>query len=806
MATIRFFPLEIESKESIIRIFGKTADNKKIYIADPTFSPYILVAPKPGETKRLQEKLISIKENDYYVTSIKKVEKDDMGIKKEFLKVNINNPEGISPLVSLIKKIPGTDYIKEQDIKFNKRYIIDKNITPLTLCEVEGDIKNTDFDVDIAVEGTIKNISSEIPSLKLLSFDIEILDPINIGDFSIPIISIALASKDYKKVITWKDVKNPEDYIEVVKDESELIEKFVQEIKLQKPDCIIGYFSDGFDFPYVISRAKKLETDLDINLDNTNIRITRALEPNVKIKGIIHIDVFKFIKKIMANSLNFDSYSLDFVAKELLGEQKKDFDIRTIRQKWENNKINEICEYNLHDAVITLKLAEKILPNIIELVKITSLQPFDICRSSYGKLVESYLMKNAYNLNKVIQPKPAHEDVTIRRMYTYQGAYVMEPKPGLYENIIIFDFMSLYPTIVIAKNICPSTLEKKGRKEDYQTPKIQEEGNIITYHFTTQKEGFIPTVVKDLIIRRNRIKELLKEEENPVLEARSYALKTIANSIYGYTGFFGARWYSKECASSITAFAREYIQDVINKTKKEGFQVVYSDTDSVAITLGKKTEVEAINFLKKINTELPSLMELELEGFYPRGIFVAKKTKEAYGAKKKYALIDQKGKIKIRGFETVRRDWSPIARETQKKVLEIILKENSPIKALNYVKEIINKLKEKEIPLNKLIIQTQLIKEIHEYEQIAPHVAIAKKLMEKQNIRKGSHISYIITEGKGLIREKAKIPEECQEKEYDPEYYINNQIIPVVEKIFEVLGYKKEDLIEKGQKKLNGFV
>ena len=297
----------------------------------------------------------------------------------------------------------------------------------------------------------------------------------------------------------------------------------------------------------------------------------------------------------------------------------------------------------------------------------------------------------------------------------------------------------------------------------------------------------------------------MKDEENIILEARSYALKTVANSMYGYLGFFGARWYSKECAASITAFAREYIKDVIKKTNEAGFTVIYSDTDSVAFTLENKTEEEALIFLKNINDKLPDLMELELDGFYPLGIFVSKKA-ESHGAKKKYALIDQKGNVKIRGFETVRRDWSYIARETQRKVLEIILKENSPEKALKYVSEVIKKIQNKEVPLNKMIIQMQLIKSLESYEKIGAHVAIAKKLKEKNiDVPQGTPIWYIIAEGKGVIRDKAKLPDECKEGEYDTDYYINNQIIPSVEKIFEVFNYKKEDILIKEQSKLAQF-
>ena len=137
----------------------------------------------------------------------------------------------------------------------------------------------------------------------------------------------------------------------------------------------------------------------------------------------------------------------------------------------------------------------------------------------------------------------------------------------------------------------------------------------------------------------------------------------------------------------------------------------------------------------------------------------------------------------------------------------MILKEGSAENALNYVRQIIIKLKKKELPLSKLIMQTQLKMNIDDYEQIGPHVAVAKKLRNKGiELNQGSLIWYVIKEGTGMIRDRAEVPEECNEKDYDAEYYINNQVIPAVEKIFEVFGYKKEDLIEKEQSQLGGFI
>ena len=177
------------------------------------------------------------------------------------------------------------------------------------------------------------------------------------------------------------------------------------------------------------------------------------------------------------------------------------------------------------------------------------------------------------------------------------------------------------------------------------------------------------------------------------------------------------------------------------------------------------------------------------------------------GAKKKYALIDKKGKLKIRGFETIRRDWSYVAKETQLKVLEIILKDNSVEKALEYAKKVIEDVRKKKIDIEKMTIRTQLRKNIGSYDSIGPHVRVAEDMKKKgMPVGSGSIISYVIVEGKGIIRDKAKLPEDCKPDEYDADYYLNNQIIPALKMIFEAVGYGKDILMEnKEQSKLDKF-
>ncbi len=200
-------------------------------------------------------------------------------------------------------------------------------------------------------------------------------------------------------------------------------------------------------------------------------------------------------------------------------------------------------------------------------------------------------------------------------------------------------------------------------------------------------------------------------------------------------------------------------------------------------------------------------MELDLEDFYKRGLWVTKRTGD-FGAKKKYALINEKGRIKIRGFETVRRDWCNLARKTQNHILKLILTTGNEKQALEYIKEIVKKIKNREIDKKDLIIRTQLKKPLDEYKAITPHVIAARKIKEKNlPVDIGMLIEYFIAETrekKALVRDKVKLPNE--KGEYNIKYYLERQILPAVENIFQVFDINLKEVIEgKKQKKLGDF-
>ncbi|MBI3026598.1 ribonuclease H-like domain-containing protein [Candidatus Woesearchaeota archaeon] len=825
---IQFFPLDAAYKvvdgKAVINLYGRTADGKQICVLDSSFEPYFYVIPK--DSSNISEKLAKIRvQNEGEVSFVAKAEtvsKRFLGKDVVAIKAYTNLPSSVPVIAGIAREWESVSSIHEFDIPFVRRYFIDKGIIPLTLHQATGEFVNQKSRVAVFRADIIEQSGSDtLHNPKILAFDIETYSPFDlaIDAEKNPIIMLSFYGEGLKKVFVWKKFKTDIVHVEFVGSEAELIEKFKETVENFKPDILTGYFSDGFDLPYIKTRAEKHKIKLDIGCDFSELKVKSGRETIVAINGITHLDIFKFIKKVMGTTLETYTYDLNSVAAELLEEKKHDVSLAELSDAWDNNhqELGKFCDYCAHDSVLTYNLAVKMLPIIIEMVKIVGIPIYDVNRMGFSQLVEWYIMKQAPQFNEIAPNKPVHDEVMRRRMNTYQGAFVYEPKPGLYHDIAVFDFRSLYPTILSSHNIGTDSIDCACCED---TAKITP-GENERHWFCAKRKGFIPILIEDLITRRMRIKEIIKEEQRTAseriarpqvpekftfLDARQNSLKLLANSFYGYLGFFGARWYSIECARCVTAWGRHYIHKVIDKAQKEGFLVLYSDTDSVFLTLDNRPKDVAKNFAESVNLELPGLMELEYQGFYPSGIFVSAKLALS-GAKKKYALLSEEGTLNIKGFETVRRNWSFIAKDVQENVLGIILRESNTEKALDYVKNVINDLKNKRIPIKSVVIHTQLQKDILDYAAKGPHVAVAQRLKNKgRAIGPGSMIKYVVTQGNDMIRNRSKLPEEVKENEYDADYYINNQVIPAVERIFNVLGFKKEDLLEtKEQTKLEGF-
>lgn len=714
---------------AIIRLFSKDGTTHVDY--DENFLPYIYGI---GCTCQDLSKVQGIRECEPVSRTFK-------GESVDAVRIVFHFPKDV-PLFR--EELHSYCKIYEHDIPFARRYLIDNDIYPMS-----GD-----------------------HDLRVLAFDIETYTETYPDSRKDPIIIMSLATNEKSVVITYKHVEK--DYVEVVENETQMLTRFFELIKEIDPEVLVTYNGDNFDFPYILERIKvlKVECPLEFRV------LGRGATTKVRVPGFCHIDLFPISKRL----LNLTNYTLEAVYEEITGTTKSKIRGDLISVYWdkEGDLLEQLIEYAREDAEAALAIGGKFLPLQYALSRIVGQTPFDISRASSSAMVDWLLLREAHKRGEIAPNQPHGGEYEKRASQSYEGAYVLEPEKGLHENLVQLDFRSLYPSIIITHNIDPLTLGCDCC-EDNTSP--------AGYTFCLNKKGFIPEILKILLSERAKVKQKMKESNDRMLEFQQWALKILANSFYGYMGYPRARWYSLECAESTTAWGRMYLKQIIDMAKKEDLKVIYGDTDSVFIKMKDANIEKALTFLETVNKSLPESMELEFEGFYPRGLFVTKK---------KYGLLDDKGTFITKGLEIVRRDWADIAKKTQQEVLEIILREGDPQKAAQVVEEVTHALKERTVNLEDLVIYTRLTMPLSQYKQVGPHVQIAKNMKQRgEEVGVGSTIAYIVKEGRGLIRDRVVSYEEGESQDilYDADYYIENQVIPAVMRIMSAFGLRKEDLV-----------
>lgn len=385
----------------------------------------------------------------------------------------------------------------------------------------------------IELEKPPKVLKDVYHDYKILAFDIEVRNPKGMPrpeKDEIIMISI-VGNSGIKKVISSEG--STLNFVEEVSNEKEILERFKEIVKSENPDIIIGYNSDNFDFPYIRDRARKLGIKLDLGVDGSEIKfVRRGFSTAAMIKGILHVDLYWVIRQY----IRLDTYTLERVYYELFGEEKKlGIPGDELWKYWDSDeKRDELFKYSLDDAESTYKIAKKILPLILELTRIVGQPLSDIARMTTGQQVEWFLIRKAFERNELVPNKPSKAELEERKRRRPVGGYVKEPEKGLHEDLVQFDFKSLYPSIIISKNVSPDTLTNEDKKDVYVAP---ESG----HKFLKKPKGFIPSIIGEILDERAEIKEKMKKTKDPlekkILNVQQEALKRLANTMYGVYGY-----------------------------------------------------------------------------------------------------------------------------------------------------------------------------------------------------------------------------------------------------------------------------
>ncbi|TFK39414.1 DNA polymerase family B-domain-containing protein [Crucibulum laeve] len=873
--SIIFQQIDVEVEESVdystgltsLRMFGVTDDGHSVLAHITDFQPYFYIGLPRGFTADDIDSFRNYLNNqlgEQLVRNIEIVNKRSLlGYRGDdwvpFLKLIITEPKSVPKVrgvfdrgecnfQNLFNDIVPTF---ESNIVFVLRFMIDTNVAGMNWIEVpagkykllSGQSKRSHCQIEFRVrwDAFISHAPegnwSRIAPLRILSFDIECAGRKGIfPEASIdPVIQIAnMVTRQGEQKPFIRNIFTLNSCANIVgsqvlsfEDEAVMLQAWRDFVEKVDPDVVIGYNIAGFDFPYLMDRAKALKAVKfpylgKLKKSRTEVKSTHFSSKaygqrdskETPLDGRLQLDILQYMQR----EHKLRSYTLNAVCSQFLGEQKEDVHHSAITelQNGSAESRRRLAVYCLKDAYLPQRLLDKLMcfVNYIEMARVTGV-PFNFLLSRGQSIkVLSQLYRKANEIGYVI---PTLKGDTSDEQY--EGATVIEPKRGYYDvPIATLDFSSLYPSIMMAHNLCYTTLLDKATID--RLGLVKGVDYILTPNndlFTTpmKRKGLLPTILEDLISARKRAKADLKKETDPfkraVLDGRQLALKISANSVYGFTGATIGKLPCLPISSSVTAYGRQMIEKTKQEVEAEycianghthDAEIIYGDTDSVMVRFGPNDLAkvmalgsEAADF---VTAKFVKPIKLEFEKvYYPYLLISKKRYAGLYWTKtEKYDKMDSKG------IETVRRDNCRLVSTVIETCLHKMLIDRDVKGAEEYTKRTIADLLQNKVDMSQLVITKALSKA--EYAGKQAHVELAERMKLRDAGSApalGDRVAYVIIKGmKGAAAyEKSEDPLYVLEHNLpiDTKYYLDNQLSKPLMRIFEpIMGERASGLLQ----------
>lgn len=848
---------------AVLRMFGVTQAGNSVCCNVHGFEPYFYISCLDGiepddipkfrntlETRMREANRNSKSQN--FITKIEVVQKRSVMYyqvqkARSFLKIVVALPTMVAGCRGILEKGINIDGIGqrcfltyESNVLFALRFMIDRDIVggnwvelpagayckrprQLSYCQLELDIHYN----KIVSHPPVGQYSKMAP-FRILSFDIECAGrkghfPEPEHDPVIQIANLVTVQGEEKPMV--KNVMTLKSCSPIVgadvtsfDSEKEVLLAWRELVAEVDPDIIIGYNICKFDLPYLIERAQKLnvvEFPILGRIKNSRVRMRDASfssrqygireSKEVTIEGRVQFDLMQAIQR----DYKLSSYSLNSVSAHFLGEQKEDVHHSIISdlQNGNSETRRRLAVYCLKDAYLPQRLLDKLMYiyNYVEMARVTGVPISFLLARGQSIKVLSQLLRKAKQRNFLL---PNVKSQGAGAGEGFEGATVLDAKAGYYDKpIATLDFASLYPSIMMAYNLCYCTLV---RTEDQQRLKLAPEEVIKTpsgemFVKSSLEKGILPEILEELLAARKIAKADLKEATDPlekaVLDGRQLALKISANSVYGFTGATIGQLPCLEISSSVTSFGRQMI-DHTKKLVQERFttgngykydaEVIYGDTDSVMVQFGSPDVHEAMNLgreaAQQISDTFTKPIKLEFEKVYWPYLLISKKRYAGllWTKPEKYDKMDTKG------IETVRRDNCLLVKNLVTECLHKILIDRDIPGAIQYVKNTISDLLMNRMDLSLLVITKGLTKAGDAYENKTAHVELAERMRKRDaatapNV--GDRVPYVIIKAaKGAkAYEKSEDPIYVLENNIpiDPQYYLENQLSKPLLRLFD---------------------
>lgn len=856
-----------------VRIYGVTKKGNSVMVHVNSFLPYFFItAPRgfrPADCQDFTNHLNSLFGSSSS-TAVRAVEATEMCAKKSlmeyrgdedvaFIKITCGEIRALTRIRGSLERgevgfrdliVPGEAILTYENIAFTLRFMFDHGIMGMNwlslksgeyqLREESRKISLCQVEIDCPASAIISHKPDEewadIAPLRVLSFDIEcagrkgIFPDANID----PVIQIGCMvtrqgeSAPFVKTIFTLNTCSAivGSHVQSFDSERQMLESWSEFVRIVDPDVLIGYNIANFDFPYLLDRAKALKSTNFAYLSRERGVRAEAKDTTfqskaygkrdskrTELEGRLQIDMLQ----VMQRDHKLRSYTLNSVSFEFLGEQKEDVhhSLITELQNGGPESRRRLAVYCLKDAYLPQRLMDKLMVfiNYIEMARVTGV-PFNylLTRGQQIKVISQLFRKAMEDGYLVPSMKSEGSDDA------YEGATVLEAKTGYYERpIATLDFASLYPSIMMAHNLCYTTLLQKQTIDRLNL--VKDVDYVVTpnndlFVKSSKRKGLLPTVLEDLLAARKRAKADLKKETDPfrraVLDGRQLALKISANSVYGFTGATVGKLPCLEISMSVTSYGRQMIEATKQQVESRytianGYEhdaeVIYGDTDSVMVKFGPSDVKRAMELgaeaASQVSETFTKPIKLEFEKVYFPYLLINKKRYAGlyWTRPEKYDKMDTKG------IETVRRDNCRLVSTLIEMSLRKILIDRDVKGAEEYVKRTIQDLLQNKVDMSQLVITKALAK--MDYAGKQAHVELAERMRKRDagsapNL--GDRVAYVIIKAaKGAAAyEKSEDPLYVLENNIpiDTRYYLDNQLSKPLMRIFEpIMGAKSSTLL-----------
>ncbi|QVN09025.1 DNA polymerase II [Pseudomonas rhodesiae] len=677
-------------------------------------------------------------------------------------------------LMDLEKRLraAGVD-VYEGDVRPPERYMMERFITAPVW------FGGTPQATGVLSDAQMKPAPDYRPPLRLVSLDIETTAQ---GE----LYSIALEGCGERQVYMLGP-PNKTDAVDFKLDycdsRAQLLERLNAWLATHDPDAIIGWNVVQFDLRVLHEHAQRLNVPLLLGRGEEAMSWREHGSRNHYFAAAPGRLIIDGIEALRSATWSFESFSLENVAQTLLGEGK---DISTPYQRMDeiNRMFAEdkpaLARYNLKDCELVTRIFEKteLLKFLLERASVTGL-PADRSGGSVAAFTHLYmpLMHRAGFVAPNLGDKPPQAS---------PGGFVMDSRPGLYESVLVLDYKSLYPSIIRSFLIDPV-----GLIEGLKHPDDRESVEGFRGARFSRTRHCLPSIVARVAEGR----EAAKREHNAPL---SQALKIIMNAFYGVLGSSGCRFFDTRLASSITLRGHQIMRQTRQLVEAQGYEVIYGDTDSTFVWLGRAHSQEDASRIgqalvthvndwwrEHLSTEfgLQSALELQYETHFTRFLMPTIRGAEE-GSKKRYAGLvvrsDGQEEMIYKGLETVRSDWSPLARQFQQELYRLIF-HRQPHQA--YIRDYVRRTLGGELD-ELLVYRKRLRRRLDDYERnVPPHVRAARladdyndRLGRPRQYQRGGWISYVISVN-------GPEPLEVRQAPIDYDHYVTRQLQPVADAI-----------------------